>query len=127
MLSVSFALVDRVGRRPLMLTALVLMTVAAAAMALALAVFREQRAPVAIAAILVFVGAFEVRAVAVASRSTRNCAALQMGPGPLFWLIAVEAFPNTVRSPALSTANALNWFSNIVVRCERLRFLPSTS
>ena len=72
---ISFGLVDRLGRRPLMLGALALMGLGAGMMAAAYQFFPQSswHAPVAIVALLLFVGAFEC------------------GPGPLFFLMAVRA------------------------------------
>jgi Na+/melibiose symporter-like transporter len=70
---ISFVLVDRLGRRTLMLGALAVMTVGSGLMALAYEAFPSQKGPVAILALLLFVGAFEC------------------GPGPLFFLMAVES------------------------------------
>ena len=48
-------------------------------------------------AIMVFIGAFE------------------NGTGPLFWMMAVEAFPSNVERAALSFTNATVWICNIML------------
>jgi MFS family permease len=94
---ISFALVDRCGRRPLMLTSIFLMGCGAGLMSLAYEAFPDQKAPIAIISLILFVGAFEC------------------GPGPLFFLMAVESFPPEIRDPALSLTQAVMWCFNIVI------------
>jgi len=93
----SFVLVDRFGRRTLMLATLLAMCIATGLMSLAYAAFPDHKAPIAILSILLFVGAFE------------------LGPGPLFFLMATETFPSHLRDPALSLANGFVWGLNILV------------
>lgn len=69
---ISFALVDRLGRRPLMLGALFFMFLGAGLMSLAYEAMPDHKAAPAIIAMILFIGAFEC------------------GPGPLFFLMAVE-------------------------------------
>ena len=94
---ISFALVDRLGRRTLMLSALALMAAGTGLMALAYAAFPDHKAPAAITALLLFIGAFEC------------------GPGPLFFLMAVETFPEELRDPALSLTQASAWVFSIMI------------
>jgi len=94
---ISFALVDRLGRRPLMLMALVLMSLGTGLLSLAYEAFPAHKSVIAIISILMFIGAFEC------------------GPGPLFFLMASESFPESVREEALSVANALAWIFNIMI------------
>lgn len=94
---ISFALVDKLGRRPLMLGALVLMTIATFILGLAYATFPDKKGPIAILSILLFIAGFEC------------------GPGPLFFLMAVETFPLRLREQALSYSNAMAWVWNIIV------------
>lgn len=56
---VSFALVDKLGRRPLMLGALCLMTVGTGLLSLAYEAFPANKSVVAIISVILFIGAFE--------------------------------------------------------------------
>jgi sugar porter (SP) family MFS transporter len=97
---VSFLLVDRLGRRPLILFALALMASAALLFSIA---SREGlletkiAQPLEIAAILSFILAFEI------------------GPGPLFFVMATEAFPKEISKSGLSFTNGLSWIFNLLV------------
>lgn len=94
---ISFALVDRLGRRPLMLGALAFMFLGAGLMSLAYEAFNAHKAVPAILAMILFIGAFEC------------------GPGPLFFLLAVESFPEELRDPALSFTQSTCWIFSIIV------------
>jgi len=94
---ISFALVDRLGRRVLMLSALAIMGLGAGLMALAYEVWPEHKGPPAILALLLFVGAFEC------------------GPGPLFFVMAVESFPARLRDSAMSLAQSSCWVFSILI------------
>lgn len=65
---ISFGLVDRLGRRPLMLGALFFMFLGSGLMSLTYVAFADHKAVPAIFAMILFIGAFEC------------------GPGPLFFL-----------------------------------------
>ena len=95
--AISFLLIDRLGRRPLMLGGLFAMTVACAMMFLGSIV--EEGSTLAsalkIGSIVLYMGGFEA------------------GPGPLFFLMASETFPPQVRSEALTVANILCSLFNI--------------
>jgi len=94
---ISFALVDRLGRRALMLGALAVMAVGTGLMAVGYQFLPDHIGPLAIVAILLFVGAFEC------------------GPGPLFFLMAVESFPPHIRDVALSLTQSSCWIFSIIV------------
>ena len=94
---ISFALVDRLGRRPLMLVSLACMALATFILGTAYAFFPAQKATIAIFSIMLYIGAFEC------------------GPGPLFFLLAVETFPPHVQKSALGLANGFAWSFNILV------------
>jgi MFS family permease len=97
---VSFLLVDRLGRRPLILFALAMMATAALLFSLASwdGVMEAKIAqPLQITAILSFILAFEI------------------GPGPLFFVMATEAFPKEISKTGLSFTNGLSWIFNLVV------------
>jgi len=97
---VSFLLVDKLGRRPLILFALGLM--ASASLLFSIASWdglmeTKLAQPLEIAAILSFILAFEI------------------GPGPLFFVMATEAFPKEISKSGLSFTNGLCWIFNLMV------------
>jgi sugar porter (SP) family MFS transporter len=96
---VAILLLDRVGRRPLLLTG----TVVAGIALLGLAGYfafptLQHRAPwLALAALLLFMAGFAV------------------GLGPVFWLMISEIFPQRLRSKAMSATTIVNWLANFAV------------
>jgi sugar porter (SP) family MFS transporter len=104
---VSFRLVDRTGRRPLLLASLLGMVVSLVALG---AAFHLSLGPagswLALISILVYITAFAV------------------GLGPLFWLLVAEIFPADTRAAGMGVSTAMNWFSTFVVG---LAFLPLVS
>jgi MFS family permease len=95
---VAIALVDRHGRRPLMLGGLSLMTLATFGMSLGYACAGSSaEGPVALAAMIVFFTGFE------------------LGPGSLFFLLAAESFPPEIRNAALSVTQAVWWSCSTAV------------
>ncbi|WP_017576349.1 sugar porter family MFS transporter [Nocardiopsis kunsanensis] len=98
---VSLALIDRVGRRPLLLGSLAGMTVSIALLGLA---FAAGMSPLAM---LVFMMLFIV--------------AFGVGMGPVFWVLLGEVFPSAQRAEGASAGATVNWLSNFLVS---LAFLP---
>lgn len=103
---IAIALVDRVGRRPILLVGSIGMTVSLGAMALAFSqsnVVNGQPslpgiwAPVALVAANLFVIAFGA------------------SWGPIIWVLLGEIFPNGIRGRALGVAAAAQWIANFVV------------
>jgi sugar porter (SP) family MFS transporter len=96
---VAILLLDRVGRRPLLLTG----TTGLGAALVLLAVYfgvgslRDSAPWLALVALLVYIACFAI------------------GLGPVFWLIISEIFPLRVRSKAMSAATVTNWLSNFLV------------
>ena len=103
---VAIGLVDRIGRRPILLTGSIGMAVSLGVMALA---FSQATAtstgpqlegawgPVALVAANVFVVAFGA------------------SWGPLVWVLLGEIFPNSIRAKALGVAAGAQWIANFVV------------
>ena len=97
----SMRLIDRLGRRPLLLISLVGMLVSLAALGLA---FVASWSPVlTLVFILLYIVAFAV------------------GMGPVFWVLLGELFPSRDRAVGVSAGSNANWASNFLVS---LVFLP---
>jgi SP family galactose:H+ symporter-like MFS transporter len=100
----SVRLVDRAGRRPLLLRSIPAMFIS-----------------------LVLLGlTFESSLGALESFLSLLCllgyvAAFAIGLGPIFWLLIAEIFPPEARAAGASAATAANWFFNFVIG---LGFLP---
>jgi sugar porter (SP) family MFS transporter len=100
--AVSFWLVDRVGRRPLLLSSLAGMTASLAFLGLTLQL-GSAYSSFSLLFMLAFIVAFEV------------------GIGPLFWLLVAEVSPPRVRAAGASASTAMVWLANVLVG---LAFLP---
>jgi sugar porter (SP) family MFS transporter len=100
-------LIDRVGRRPLLLVSLAGMAVSLGVLGLAFSLpqFKDVLAWVAIGSLMTYVGFFAV------------------GLGPVFWLILSEIYPLRIRGRAMSVGTAANWGANLLVA---LTFLTLT-
>ncbi|MEV6610796.1 sugar porter family MFS transporter [Kutzneria sp. NPDC051319] len=96
---VAILLLDRVGRRGLLLTgtAGLLVGLAALAVFFAVAPLQHQAPWLALAALLLYMASYAV------------------GLGPVFWLMISEIFPLRVRSVAMSACTVVNWAANFVV------------
>ena len=97
--AIAVLLLDRVGRRKLLLAG----TVGLTASLLALGVYfsssalQAQAGYLALVALLVYIASFAI------------------GLGPVFWLMISEIYPTGVRSKAMSVATVANWAANFVV------------
>ena len=96
---VAVLLLDKVGRRRLLLIGTVGLTVAIIVLGIFFASpWLQHNAPyLALLALLVYIAAFAV------------------GLGPVFWLMISEIYPTGIRSKAMSFATLLNWAANFVV------------
>ncbi|MDX6587634.1 MAG: transporter, family, galactose:H+ symporter [Solirubrobacterales bacterium] len=99
---VSFRLVDRLGRRPLLLGSLGAMAVSLACLGLTLRL-GSAYSSLSLVFMLTYIVAFAV------------------GFGPIFWLLVAEIFPPRTRAAGASVSTATNWLSNFLVG---LSFLP---
>jgi SP family galactose:H+ symporter-like MFS transporter len=92
---VALPLVDRVGRRPLLLVSLAGMALALALLGLMFTTAGGNG--VALACLVAFIFAFE------------------LGMGPIFWLLIAEIFRPEAKATAVSACTAVNWLSNFAV------------
>jgi sugar porter (SP) family MFS transporter len=106
---VAIRLLDRVGRRPLLLGGTAGMAVAMIVVALTFAIGGSQLhggvAYIAIVGLLVYTGSFAI------------------GLGPVFWLLISEIYPVKIRGQAMSVATMANWGANFVVTISFLTLL----
>jgi len=102
---VSMRLIDRKGRRPLLLTGIAGMAVTLTVLGLAfrLSINGGALAWVAVICLMAYVASFAISL------------------GPIFWLLISEIYPLKIRGLAQGTAATFNWGSNLVVS---LLFLP---
>jgi MFS transporter, SP family, galactose:H+ symporter len=102
---ISIPLLDRVGRRPLLLASLGGMSLSLAALGVGFAVG---------GAVLKWIGVLSL-AIYIAS--------FAIGLGPVFWLLISEIFPLKIRGQAASIATMANWLSNFLVSLTFLSLL----
>ncbi|MEU0098644.1 sugar porter family MFS transporter [Streptomyces sp. NPDC006267] len=98
---VAIRLVDKVGRRPMVLVSLGLMAVSIFMLGLAFVV--GMNSTLTLLFMVIYIAAFAG------------------GLGPVFWTLIGELFPPSVRAEGSSASTAVNWISNFVVS---LAFLP---
>jgi sugar porter (SP) family MFS transporter len=105
---ISLRLLDRIGRRPLLLTGIAGMTVSLITLGW---VFRVPESPatgwLAVASVMTYVAAFAISL------------------GPIFWLLISEIYPLRVRGVAMSIATMSNWAFNLLVALTFLILLNS--
>ncbi|MGI8960278.1 MAG: sugar porter family MFS transporter [Bryobacteraceae bacterium] len=104
---VAMQLIDRVGRRPLLLISLAGMAGSLFVLggAFLLPQFKSVLGWIAVGSLMTYVGFFAV------------------GLGPVFWLVLSEIYPLRIRGRAMSVGTAANWSSNLIVA---LTFLTLT-
>jgi sugar porter (SP) family MFS transporter len=109
---VAIRLLDRTGRRPLLLIGTAGMAVGMIVTACAFLSGNElhgDTAYVGIAGLLIYTGSFAV------------------GLGPVFWLMIAEIYPLRIRGQAMSVATIANWGANFVVTISFLTLLNAIS
>jgi sugar porter (SP) family MFS transporter len=107
---VAIRLLDRTGRRPLLICGSAGMAVGMCVAALAFvggAHLTGGRAALAITALVIYTGSFAI------------------GLGPVFWLLISEIYPLHVRGTAMSVASMANWGANFVVTVSFLTLLSA--
>jgi sugar porter (SP) family MFS transporter len=92
-------MLDRVGRRKLLITGTVGLTIALAALGafFASATLRSDASWLAVVALVVFIASFAI------------------GLGPVFWLMISEVFPLRARSQAMAVCTIVNWGVNFLI------------
>ena len=96
---VAMQLIDRVGRRPLLLVSLTGMALGLFVLGLAFSLpqLSGSMGWIAVTSLMVYVGSFAV------------------GLGPVFWLMLSEIYPLRLRGRAMSVGTVANWGSNLIV------------
>jgi sugar porter (SP) family MFS transporter len=104
---VAMLLMDRVGRRPLLLGGMLVMAIALAILGLEfrLAGLNDTQGAAAVVSLMVYVGAFAISL------------------GPIFWLLIAEIYPLRVRGLAMGVATTANWAANLLVSLTFLTFI----
>jgi MFS family permease len=102
---ISIPLLDRVGRRPLLLASLGGMTLCLAALGLGFAVGGVALKWIGVLSLAVYIASFAI------------------GLGPVFWLLISEIYPLSIRGQAASVATMANWLSNFLVSLTFLSLL----
>jgi len=107
---VALLLVDRVGRRPLLLIGLTGMIIGLGVLGLAfqLPSISGSLGWIAEISLMIYVGAFAI------------------GLGPVFWLLISEIYPLKIRGVAMSVATSANWGANLFVALTFLTLIQAT-
>ena len=109
---VAIWLLDKVGRRPLLLSGTAGMAVGMAITAccfLGGSQLHGALAIVAVVGLLIYTGSFAI------------------GLGPVFWLLIAEIYPLKIRGAAMSVASMANWGANFIVTISFLTLLSAIS
>jgi MFS family permease len=96
---VAVLILDRVGRRPLLIFGTIGCVFALVALGIffASSTLKHDFSGLALICLIVYIGSFAI------------------GLGPVFWLMISEIFPLKVRSAAMSVSTIANWASNFLV------------
>ena len=107
---VALLLVDRMGRRPLLLIGLTGMIIGLGVLGLAfqLPSLSGSLGWIAEISLMLYVGAFAI------------------GLGPVFWLLISEIYPLKIRGVAMSVATSANWGANLFVALTFLTLIQAT-
>ena len=102
---VAIPLIDRVGRRPLLLSSLTGMLLSLVLLAIGFALSGPALRWIGVLSLVVYIASFAI------------------GLGPVFWLLISEIFPLNIRGQAASVATTANWLSNFFVSLTFLSLL----
>ena len=102
---VAMFLVDRAGRRPLLLVGIAGMIITLGMLGLSFRYPSGQLAWISVICLMGYVGSFA------------------MSLGPIFWLLIAEIYPLKIRGLAEGTAATVNWASNLIVSLTFLTLL----
>jgi sugar porter (SP) family MFS transporter len=94
---VAVVLIDRVGRRPLLLIGEIGMVISLVVLAIGFTFHGAATGWITAASLVCYVGSFAI------------------GLGPVFWLLIAEIYPLRVRGLAMSVATVANWVANLVI------------
>jgi sugar porter (SP) family MFS transporter len=96
---VAILLLDRVGRRPLLIVGTIgcIISLVALGIFFASPTLKQDASVIALICLIAYIASFAV------------------GLGPVFWLMISEIFPMKVRSAAMSVSTVANWASNFLV------------
>jgi sugar porter (SP) family MFS transporter len=102
----AMVLLDRVGRRPLLLGGLMVMALALAILGFVFTLSGQigNLGGISVVWLMVYVGAFAISL------------------GPIFWLLIAEIYPLRVRGLAMGVATTANWAANLLVSLTFLTF-----
>ena len=113
---IAIFLVDRVGRRPLLLVGTALMMVAEIGVAVTATAILANPESMSTPGLIVVVGL------------VISIVAFAFSLGPLVWLVIAEIFPASVRSQCVGVATSMNWIGNFLIAQGALtavKFSPS--
>jgi sugar porter (SP) family MFS transporter len=108
---VAVLLLDRVGRRKLLLTGTAVCVASLTVLGLFFAVpwLQDNVGWLALAMLITYIAGFAV------------------GLGPVFWLMISEIFPLRIRGPAMATSTVGNWLSNFLISATFLTVVAAIS
>ncbi len=108
---VAVLLLDKVGRRALLLTGTAVCTVSLTVLGVFFAVsgLKDSVPWLALVCLIVYIAGFAV------------------GLGPVFWLMISEIFPLRVRGPGMATSTVANWLSNFLISATFLSVVAAVS
>jgi sugar porter (SP) family MFS transporter len=108
---VAVLLLDKVGRRPLLLIGTAVCVVALTTLGLFFQIdwLQDHAGWLALVSLLVYIAGFAV------------------GLGPVFWLMISEIFPLRVRGPGMATSTVANWLSNFLISATFLSVVAAIS
>jgi len=96
---VSILLIDRIGRRPLLIIGIIGMIISLGILGIAFALpgLNGSLGILSVVCLMLYVGSFAISL------------------GPIFWLMIAEIYPLKIRGRAMSTATMVNWGTNLIV------------